>query len=141
MQLTLVFSLLFALLVAIFAIWNSTEIVVKFPFIGQYSTSLALVILGSATLGAVAVMLLGVFNQVKSSLLIWDYKKKINKLEKTIKDLDAEKKELLNHQKFLEKEILALKQEFPGKSQNPEEKREETSSSEKNGKQGEKTNQ
>ncbi|MDK2835583.1 MAG: hypothetical protein PWP21_360 [Thermosediminibacterales bacterium] len=86
MQYTLVFGLIFALLVAIFAISNSTEVVIKFPW-GNYPVSQAIVILGSAVLGAVVVFLFGIVNQVKSRIKLWDTQKKVKNYEKEIKEL------------------------------------------------------
>ena len=43
MQFYLIGSLIFAFIVAIFALWNSTEAIVRFPLVGEFTTSLALV--------------------------------------------------------------------------------------------------
>ncbi|AYO30748.1 DUF1049 domain-containing protein [Biomaibacter acetigenes] len=86
MQLVLVFALIFALLVAIFAISNANEVVIRFPW-GNYPISQALVILGSAAIGSVVVLMLGVFSQVKSKIKMWEYQGKIKKLEKELKEV------------------------------------------------------
>jgi len=79
MQLYLVGSLVFALIVTIFALWNSAPVSIRFPLAGEFSTSLALVIIGSATLGALVVVILGVVGHVKTRLLV-------NRLTKTVKE-------------------------------------------------------
>ncbi len=89
MQFYLISGLVFALIVAIFALWNSTEIIIRFPLIGQFATSQALVIIGSATLGAVITTIFGLIKHVKMNFLIKkqiktiaEYKDRIEKLEK-----------------------------------------------------------
>ena len=82
MQFYLIGSLIFAFIVAIFALWNSTEAIVRFPFVGEFTTSLALVIIGSAMSGALVVAILGAVRHVKTRL-------QINKLTKTIKEYEA----------------------------------------------------
>ena len=82
MQMYLIGSLIFAFIVAIFALWNATEAVIRFPFAGEFTTSLALVIIGSAMLGALVVAILGTVKHIKTSL-------QINKLTKTVKEHEA----------------------------------------------------
>lgn len=84
LQYTLVFGFIFALIVAIFAIYNYTEVLIKFPW-GSYSVSQAIIILGSATFGAVTVLLFGIFSSIKTRLKVWELKNKIKKLEKELK--------------------------------------------------------
>lgn len=62
MQFYLIFSLIFALLVALFAIQNTMLVVVKFLF-WQVELSLVLVILGSAAAGALLVLFFNLFKQ------------------------------------------------------------------------------
>lgn len=118
MQFTLVFGLIFALLVAIFAISNSEEVIIKFPW-GGYPVSQAIVILGSTAFGAVTVMLLGLFRQLKSSIKYWESSNKIKKLEKQVKDLQDKIKAYEKREIELNNEIEKYKvklDEFEKKS-------------------------
>lgn len=87
MQIILVLALVFALLVAIFALSNANIVIIKLPW-GSYPMSQALVILGSAAFGAIVVLMLGLFSQIKARIKIWEYKGKVKKLEKELIDLE-----------------------------------------------------
>jgi uncharacterized integral membrane protein len=89
MQFILVSALIFALLVAVFAISNANEVIVKFPW-GSYPISQAVVILGSAAVGSVVVLLLGLFSQIKLRFKLWEFQGRIKKLEKEIQNLQEE---------------------------------------------------
>ncbi|QZY54900.1 LapA family protein [Crassaminicella profunda] len=82
MELRFVLSLAFAVIVALFAILNSSVVSINFLF-AKFNVSQALVILLSAILGAVIVMLLSAVKQFK---LKW----KIKELTKTISRLEEE---------------------------------------------------
>ncbi len=86
MQILFVFSLLFAILVAVFAVMNSDPVTIKLLW-KQYQSSQAIVILGSAAVGAIIVAFLGIFSKVKSSLKIRELQNKIKKLEKNLAEL------------------------------------------------------
>lgn len=86
MQILFIFSLIFAILVSIFAVMNSEPVTIKLLW-KQFQFSQAIVILGSAVFGAVIVALLGVFNKVKSTLKIRELQNKIKSLEKEIEEL------------------------------------------------------
>lgn len=86
MQILFIFSLIFAILVSIFAVMNSDPVTIKLLW-KQFQFSQAIVILGSAVFGAVIVALLGVFSKVKSSLKIRELHNKIKNLEKEIEEL------------------------------------------------------
>lgn len=90
MQLYLIGSLIFAFVVAIFALWNSTQTVIRFPLVGEFTTSLALVIIGSAMLGALVVAILGTVKHVKIKLQINKYIKTIKEHEVTIDKLQKQ---------------------------------------------------
>ncbi len=64
MQTKFVISMLFAILVATFALQNANPVNIKVLFT-EFSVSQALVILGSAVLGAIIVLLLGLIKQMK----------------------------------------------------------------------------
>ena len=89
MRIWFVFSLLFSMLVAIFAVLNSNVVLIKLYWL-DYELSQSLVILLSAFLGALVATFLGIFSNIKSSL-------KIRELNSTVKMLD-EKVIELNHQ-------------------------------------------
>lgn len=86
MQKGFIFSLLFAILVAIFALKNANKVLIDFIF-GKVSISQALVILISAILGAVIVAIIGSVRNFK-------LKKKVKKLNKKIESIEVEKNEL-----------------------------------------------
>jgi len=101
MQFGFIISLIFAILVAVFAIQNSGSVVISFLF-AEFNISQALVILISAALGAIIVMLLGFIKQIKLKLKIKEQLKKIknleeenklhnNKIEESKKNLDENK--------------------------------------------------
>jgi len=90
MQFYLIGGLIFAFLVAIFALWNATEIVVRFPLLGQFTTSLALVIIGSAILGALSVTIFSVIRHIKLNLQIKKQAKTIKEYEQIIDKLKAQ---------------------------------------------------
>lgn len=85
MQLKYILALLFALMVAIFALLNAQPVTVEFIF-DEFQISLALVILVSAFAGAVILGFLGVFRQVKESLKSREMNARIKKLEEQLKE-------------------------------------------------------
>lgn len=85
MQLKYILALLFALVVAIFALLNAQPVTVEFIF-DEFQISLALVILVSAFAGAVILGFLGVFRQVKESLKSREMNARIKKLEEQLKE-------------------------------------------------------
>lgn len=80
MQFGFIISLIFAILVAVFAVQNSGSVVISFMF-AEFNISQALVILISAALGAIIVMLLGFIKQIKLKLKIKEQLKRIKNLE------------------------------------------------------------
>lgn len=80
MQVTFIISLVFAIFIALFAVMNSGVVAINL-FFSKFETSLAIVILGSAALGAIVVYLVGTFNKFKSSRKIKELEKKVVKLE------------------------------------------------------------
>lgn len=88
MQILFVLSLLFAILVALFAVMNSDPVTIKLLW-KQYEFSQAIVILASAAIGAVIVAFLGLFSKIKSTFRIRELQGKIKKLEKNIEELKA----------------------------------------------------
>ncbi|MGI6037583.1 MAG: LapA family protein [Limnochordia bacterium] len=93
MQFSLVLSLLFAIVVALFAVQNSASVPVAF-LAWETTISVALVILGAAFLGALIVGLLGFVKQLGLGLRLRNLQSRINKLEGEIAQLAAEKAQL-----------------------------------------------
>jgi len=93
MQGYLVSALIFALLVAIFAIQNTTVVVINF-LMWKFHTSLVLVILGSALLGALCIFLLGSFKNFESWRKQRELEGKNRHLTNQVNELEAELKEL-----------------------------------------------
>lgn len=81
MQIGFVLSLIFATLIAIFAIQNSAIIYVKF-FFTSFEVSQALIIFISAVLGAVIAMFLGIRRE-------YTFKKEIKQLQKSASEKDV----------------------------------------------------
>ncbi len=79
-------SLIFAILVAIFANQNAGNGEVRF-FFGHFTISQAVVILVSTIVGAIIVLLLGLVKQIRQNI-------KIKQLSKEIESLTSEKEEL-----------------------------------------------
>jgi uncharacterized integral membrane protein len=76
----LVISLIFSLLVATFAVQNAYQVVVRF-FGWELETSLALLLLGAAIAGALAVGMLAGFRQLGFSLKLMDERLRANRSE------------------------------------------------------------
>lgn len=95
MQAGFIFSLVFAILIAVFALKNGNNVTVDFLF-AEIEVSQAIVIFVSAALGAIIVTILGLVRQVKLSLKIKEQSKKINSLESEKGTLENRISELLN---------------------------------------------
>lgn len=66
MQITLIISLVFAVIIAIFAVANSEAVSINLIFV-TYEMSQAIVILISSIIGAISVFLLNMVSKIKSS--------------------------------------------------------------------------
>ncbi len=88
-QLTYIIALLFALVVAIFALLNAQPVTVDFMF-NELQISLALVILVSAATGAIILGLLGLFRQVKENLRAREMNVRIKKLENQLRKAEED---------------------------------------------------
>lgn len=86
MQILFIFSLIFAILVSIFAVMNSDPVTIKLLW-KQFEFSQAIVILGSAAFGAIIVALMGMVSRVKSTLKVRELQNKIKGLEKEVEEL------------------------------------------------------
>lgn len=97
MQFYLVSALVFALIVAVFAVQNTEIVIIKFLGL-QSNVSLVLVILGSAVVGALVTVFLSLFRQFKS----W----------KSLKQLKSRNAELENDLKKLNESLLVAEQKL-----------------------------
>lgn len=81
MQFFTLMAILFALIVAVFALQNAEPVEINFLFWQFRHISLVLVILGSAAFGALAVFLLGAMRQLRQAREIKELKSKLKKLQ------------------------------------------------------------
>jgi len=95
MQIWFIVSLLFSVIVAVFAVLNSSVVSINLVF-QSFEMSQSIVILGSAAFGAVIVLFLGIFSKVKTSLKIRELSNALKAAEKksellgnSIKDYEA----------------------------------------------------
>ncbi|MBW4828584.1 MAG: LapA family protein [Clostridiaceae bacterium] len=103
MQRGFIFSLLFAIMVAVFALKNANKVLIDFIF-AKVNVSQALVILISAILGAIIVAIMGSVKKFK-------LKRKVKELNKKIESIDQEKKELMLILEEQNREELAVDKE------------------------------
>ncbi|KPU45505.1 hypothetical protein OXPF_07380 [Oxobacter pfennigii] len=94
MAVRFIVSLVFAILVAIFALQNSGSVTIKFLFF-QSNISQALVILISAVVGAIIVLILSTIAQIKLNHTVKSSAKAITALEEEKKLLSDKIDELL----------------------------------------------
>lgn len=103
MQLGIIFGLIFGLIIAIFAILN-TETVTFHYYLGTMETSVAVLVLAAAALGATAVGLFSFLKHVRTGFTLWDYQNRTQRLTKEVGRLKAQKEELVADLSFLEAE-------------------------------------
>lgn len=101
--------MLFALIVAVFAIQNAEVVNIRFLTWQFQNISLVLVILGSAAIGALLLFILGTIKQVSMTLKLKDAEGKIRKLENQLKELqelqEREQKEKALEQRQIHSEM------------------------------------
>lgn len=83
MQLYVVLALIFAILITLFAIFNAAVIPVNF-LVADVEMPLALVIIGSALIGAVAMLIFDAFRRLKSVKHSKELKKNVDELNKQL---------------------------------------------------------
>lgn len=93
MQAKFIFSLILAILVAIFAIQNSSAVPVNF-IVYHLEISQALIILISAIIGAIIAFSLGLMKQFNMNKTIKEKDKQIRNLEMSVAKLEIENGEL-----------------------------------------------
>ncbi|MBC8587087.1 LapA family protein [Paratissierella segnis] len=81
-----VISLIFAVIVAIFALQNAASVTIKF-FFAEFTISQALIILISAVFGAIIVLILGTIKQFKTNMKVKNLSKSTEKLEEENREL------------------------------------------------------
>lgn len=86
MEFKFIVSLIFAVVVAIFAIQNAGSVDVKF-FYAKFRISQAVVILGSAIIGAIIAVLLGLIKQIKLNMKVKQLTKEADNLTKSNSEL------------------------------------------------------
>lgn len=86
LEIKFVISLIFAILVALFAIQNAGSVEINFLF-ARFTISQALVILISAIVGAIVVLLISLVNQIHKNKEIKDLKKEVEILKEENKEL------------------------------------------------------
>ena len=89
MQLGVILGLLFGLVIAFFAVLNTETVILSYYF-GRMETSVALLVLASAALGAMTVGLLGFLKHIRTGFTLWDYRNKLQRLSKEVDDLRLE---------------------------------------------------
>ncbi len=93
MQLWFIMSLVFAVLIAFFAVLNSAMVTIQLGF-WQMDLSQSVVILGSAAIGAIVATFFGIFNKLKTSLKNRELKNQVKELEGKIEKLQKENQDL-----------------------------------------------
>lgn len=83
MEIRLILSLIFALLIVIFSAQNSASVGIKILF-SEFNVSLAVIVLISTIIGAAIVMLMWTIKKIKLSKKIKEQAKKIDGLEKEL---------------------------------------------------------
>ncbi|MDK2815295.1 MAG: hypothetical protein PWP18_1208 [Thermoanaerobacter sp.] len=91
-----ILALIFAIIVAVFAISNAGPVDISFLY-WHYSISQALVILLSAAIGAIIVWIIGLFGQIRYSVTIRGLNIRIKELEKEKEELNQKIIELQNY--------------------------------------------
>ncbi|MGM0378840.1 MAG: LapA family protein [Bacillota bacterium] len=86
MQFTVILTLIFAIIIAIFAGLNSAVVTLNL-LVTQFEISLAIVILISAVLGAIIMYLVNIFKSLKKSKKIKNLKKEKSSLNDKINNL------------------------------------------------------
>lgn len=101
MQVTFIISLIFAIIVALFAILNSGQVTINFLF-REFETSQALVILISAAAGAIIVYGVDLLKKLKSAKKIKSLQKEVSSLESEVESKVSKIEELLEYQNELQ---------------------------------------
>lgn len=128
MQLWFILSLIFAVLIALFAVANSGEVTLNLVFT-QLPANQSVIILASAAIGAIIASFFGVFKKLKASLKVRDLNHQIKELQSKIENLQNENGELLAKSNA-EKEAAIIKQHLATEESKNENRAEETTNNE-----------
>ena len=85
MQVTFILSMVFAIVIAVFALANSGTVTISFIF-KSFEMSQAVVILVSSVIGAVVVFMLNLVSKAKSAVKTKGLNKQIKELESQLKN-------------------------------------------------------
>lgn len=88
MQIFLIAALVFSLLVAVFAVQNAVQVTVGFLF-WNFQTSLVLVILSAAIVGALIIFSVAMFRQFNLTRKIREYEQKVKELDRKVQELES----------------------------------------------------
>ena len=109
MQKNLIIALIFAIIVAIFSIQNSGPVSLVF-FTWEFTTSLVVILLASAVLGAIIMWVISSFKQLKLKKEIRDLKKEIRNLDKEVEKIMKEKEEIAKEKESLKEDFVNYKE-------------------------------
>ncbi|EEG77672.1 LapA family protein [Dethiobacter alkaliphilus] len=112
MQLGVIVGLVFGVIIAFFAMLNTETIIVNY-FFGQVYASVAIVVLGSALAGALAVGMFGLVTKIRTGFAFWDYQNRVERLAKEVAQLQEQKKALTDDLSYVNaecEEILRQKE-------------------------------
>lgn len=90
MQLFLISALVFSLLVAVFAVQNAVQVTVNFLF-WNFQTSLVVVILSAAVIGALVMLSVAMFRQLSLTKKIKECEVRAKKLDVKVQELECRK--------------------------------------------------
>jgi len=109
MQFNIVLILIFAVVIALFALFNASVVTVSFVFT-EVDVSLAMVIIVSALIGALIVVLLDSVKGIRNNKTKKEINKKMTELEKQLEEKDtqiSQKEELIRSKEMLINEYKA----------------------------------
>lgn len=103
--LTILIAAALALATTLFALQNSTPVVVNL-FLWTMESSLVVVIIGTATLGFVTAVFIGLFIQIKLQYRLYKADKLVSQLETEIEKLKLSLKESSPSKEIVQQELL-----------------------------------
>ncbi len=115
MQKQFIFFILLSILVAIFAITNAEVMTVQL-FFWSFQLSGSLVILLSVALGALLVLLFGIYRSFKTRNIIKDLDRNLTNTKTQLDTLKNEQNKTLQENEVLKAEVYQLKNAVPQKT-------------------------
>jgi lipopolysaccharide assembly protein A len=103
MQFGIIFGLLFGFVITFFAVLNTETVSLNY-FFGQVDSSVAVLMIASAVLGAAAVGFFGLIKQIGTGFAIWDFKNKERRLSKEVEALKDQKRALSDDLAYIQAE-------------------------------------